>query len=186
MGILAPLHLNRETPQSLYFSTGWGTLKTSLIFLFFAVAVWVMAFASKPLITNPQFKDPLIQWLPGVLPWLSAGIFLLAFALVGYRKTLLLDREKKNLTLQFSIWGIAYKRWQILFQEIKEWHLNNITPKRYQKELNIKNRPVGYWEIQVTLKRGENIRLDQAPKQAEVSALLETIKFFIDGKNCSV
>jgi len=172
MGIWAPLRQVEDSSQTMRYSSTWGTLKLGLGLLVFSSVAVVMHMAVKPFFDPKVIQDPLLNFLlPGILNAAAVIAFAYGFMALGYRKTLTLHRDQKQLVLKFAIWGIGCRQKAIDTGNITEWQLENKTPKHYTPQMNRQNRPVGYWNLRVKCKDGSSILLDSAPKEEEIRNL---------------
>ena len=181
MGILAELELKNKSPQSLNYSTGWGTLKPGLGIIIFGIVVAIMWIAVRPLILSKELSDPLLQTFMPLLLWsTSLTLMFFGFLVLGYQKEIRLSGEKRTLQLIHQIWRIPIKKVLVSFEEINSLDGINRTPKRYRPENNLKGRSVGFWELEMTTKENQKITLDQAPKEQEIREIEQTIKSYLN------
>lgn len=178
MGLLAPLELRREGTQRLEFSSGWGTATAAAGLIVFGLIVWLMRWLARPLLSGSS--DALLNvYLPAFLAGLGALLMVIGLGLLGYRQALTVDRERKILAGGIYLYGLPLRAFQAEWVTIADWTLANITPKRYRADSNLKDKPVGYWELAITTREQQRHRLDRAPYVAEIQALQTTLAGFM-------
>jgi len=179
MGILAPLYACKETEEELILTSGWGTFKSGVYLMIFSGVILMMWIAIKPLVLHAAIDDPLLKtYVPRSLWTLATMIGSWGLLTMGYRKTLIISRPKNQLLKKKNLWGIPLKTNKIALDQIMAWQLKNLVSKHYQPEFNVKNRPVGFWQLQIETKDGPVLTLDQAPKEEEMRTLLARLQAF--------
>ena len=180
MGIWAPLHILPEQNDQLVFTSGWGTLNIGAGWVTMGTIILVMRFAILPLLHAAGSGDwLLLKGIPYVLLFLGIVFVILGIGTLGYRKRVRLDRKSKHMTVSTKILGYPIYRKRFPFQQIHNWSIENITPKRYNPDVNKQDRPVGFWRLSVCNQNGKQWIVDQAPQEKEIRHIQQTIQEFM-------